>query len=362
VRICFLADAGSVNTRSFVEHFSEKLGHDVHVVTLSPAGDLAPSVTVHDLSVVAGEPGLAGRMANVGSLPRVRRVVRSIAPDLVVGYRVASYGFLGAMSGFHPLVVVAQSQLIVTKPYRSPKKLAVRMTLKRADLVHAWAPHMTRRLVELGAEPEKTLTHPRGIDLERFPPRGSGKDESSVILTRTLHWHYRAQNIIRALAMMNGRVPPVSATIVGNGEYKEELQNLAGELGVSDRVRFAGEVPNDELPRLLGTTSIYASAVPVDGVSASLLEAMARGCFPIVWDNEANRQWIENGSNGLLVPGGDPSGYAEAIAKALSDDGLRTRAGEINRGIVEERGDLSKNMRTIEAAYSELVESFRRRH
>jgi glycosyltransferase involved in cell wall biosynthesis len=358
VRVCFLADGSSVNTRSWVEHFSKVLGHDVHVLSMSPPAELDPSIDVRDLSVVEGEPGFAGRVANLGKIPRVRKIIAEIEPDLVVGYRVPSYGFVAAMSGFHPLVVVAQSQIIVGLPFRAQKRIPVRMTLRRADLIHSWAPHMSDRLVELGADREKIFECPRGIDLARFAPRDDGADEEySVITTRSLQRHYRLDVVLQALALARKDVPAITGAVAGTGNCAAELEGLTRDLGIDDRVWFAGGVAYDELPKLLGSSSVYVAAVRVDGVSASLLEAMARGCFPIVWDNAANRHWIEHGRNGFLVADKGPEAYAEAITAALSDRELRARASEINRAIVEERGDLSKNMRTIETAYLKLVES-----
>ena len=132
---------------------------------------------------------------------------------------------------------------------------------------------------------------------------------------------------------------------------------MANDLGIGDSVRLEGRVEYPQLPRLLGESAIYASAVPTDGVSASLLEAMAMGCFPVVRDNEANRHWVKDGLNGILVRDGDPHAYAQAFARALNDPELRSRAAAENRRIVGERGDLSKNMRTFEIAYERLIEN-----
>jgi glycosyltransferase involved in cell wall biosynthesis len=85
---------------------------------------------------------------------------------------------------------------------------------------------------------------------------------------------------------------------------------------------------------------------------------MACGCFPVVRDNASNRSWLEDGRGGFLIESDRPEEYAAAIAKAWNDPALRARAAESNRRVIEERGDLSKNMRTIEAAYQRLVERF----
>ena len=356
MRICFLADAGSVNTRSWVNAFSEDLGHDVHVVSVNRVGQLAPSVTLHHLGTDAGTQDTLGKLAYLRSVRRVRQIVRDISPDILVGYRVASYGYVGARTGFRPLVVVAQGESIVT-PRRSLAKRIFAMTaLREATLLHSWAPHVTDRLVELGADPDRILTCHRGIDLSLFSPSDEGERvPASVIVTRNLCRWYRIDIIIKALALARREVGGITGTLAGDGDGAQELRELAGELGLSDVVRDVGRVPHEELPGLLRRSSIYASAVRTDGVSASLLEAMATGCFPVVRDNAANRYWVENGRNGLLVKGDDPAAYAAAIVSAAGDDGLRSEAARLNRDIVVERADSARNMRTIERAYQALV-------
>ncbi len=354
MRICFLADAGSVNTKSWAEYFADVFVHDVHVISVSPAAAMSPNVTIHDLSAIGPH---AGVWAHVTKIWRVRSLVWKIRPDLLVGYRVPSYGFLGALTGFRPLAAVAQGQNVACRPHPHLKRLSVRHVFRTADMINSWAPHMTRNLVGLGCPSEKLLTCPRGIDLELFPPRDGGESEHTLIATRALHRRYMVDVIVGALAIVAEEFPSASAAILGEGEAAGELEALASELGVRENVWFGGATPYAELPAHLGRSEIYVSAVPMDGVSASLLEGMACGCFPIVWANDANRHWIDDGVNGLLVDGG-ASEYADAILRALRDDAWRARAAEMNRKIVEERGNLARNMRTIDAAYEELVRSY----
>lgn len=357
MRICFLADAGSVNTRSWANGFAEVLGHDVHVVSVNRTGQFAPAVKLHHLGSETGTQTTGGKLRYLMYLGRIRRIVRDIAPDLVVGYRVASYGYVAAMTGFHPIVVVAQGQYIVAPHHARAKRYFVGRALKGADLVHSWAPHVTRKLEEFGADPKKILTQHRGIDLTVFTEgAGLGDAPPAVVATRGLWRWYRVDVVVRAIALAREKVSDITGTIAGTGPAEGELRGLVGELGADDYVSFAGSVPHGVLPQLLHRSSIYVSAVPTDGVSASLLEAMATGCFPIVRDNDANRHWVENGVNGYLVPGDDPAAYADCIVSAATDNDMRRRAVAANRRIVEERGDLSRNMKTIERAYLDLIE------
>ncbi|MCK4679828.1 glycosyltransferase, partial [bacterium] len=253
--------------------------------------------------------------------------------------------------------VVAQGQNIVVPRHSLPKRMFALTAIREANLLHSWAPHVTERLVELGADPDRILTCHRGIDIALFSPgAASERVPASVIVTRNLCSWYRIDVIVRALALARREVGDLTGSIVGDGDAEQDLRQLADELDVAEAVEFTGRVPHEELPALLRRSSIYVSVIRTDGVSASLLEAMATGCFPIVRDNAANRHWIENGRNGFLIAGDRPEAYAEAIVAARRDDGLRSNAARMNRDIVTKRADSARNMRTIERAYQGLID------
>ena len=357
MRVAFLADANAINTKSWVDFYATELGHDVHVVSINQRGAFTKGVTFHPLGDECGTHSFGGKLAYIARAGQVARVVRDIGPDLVIGYRVASYGYLAARTGFHPLVVAAQGQQIVVPSNSWPKRMAAKTAVRRADLINSWAPHMTAKLVELGADPDKILTCPRGIDLTLFGgANGSGRD-IDVVTTRSLHRWYHLDVVVRAIGLLSSEQRGVTGVIAGEGEERGELESIIEEMGMTGRVTLPGPVSYAGLPGLLGRSRVYVSPVPSDGVSASLLEAMAMGVFPIVRDIEANRLWVEEGRNGLLVAGGEPRDYAGAIERALSDDDLRARAAEENRRVVEERGNIAKNLRRIGAAHEELVAS-----
>ncbi len=355
MRVCFLADAGSINTRTWVDYFADRLGHDVHVVSVRRAGELSPSVTVHQVGshrdVVRG----AAKLTYLAQVPRIRRLVRSLHPDIVIGYRVASYGYLAAAIGIHPFVVVAQGQHIVAPDAPRANLFFARRAIAGADLSHAWAEHSGRRLIELGADPDRVFVCPRGIDLGAFGLPDGEATAPAVIATRALHRYYGIDRIVRAVALAAEELPDLTATIVGEGEARDELEDLARTLGAVGRISFTGAVANAELPVLLRQHPFYVSTVPTDGVSASLLEAMACGAFPITADNDANRGWITDGRTGRLLDDLSPAAIASAIVGAWRDHGLRRSARAANRATVEARADLDANMRIIETRYGELV-------
>lgn len=361
MRVCFLADAGSVNTRNWVNAFAQDLGHEVHVVSVNRTGQFAPPVVLHHLGTETGTQDPLGKLGYIRNIRRIRRIVQKVSPDILVGYRVVSYGYVGARTGFRPLVVVPQCRDMIP-PRRSlhslPRRMLAVTAIREASLLHAWASHIADRLVELGADPEKILTCPRGIDLRKFSrPSEGASAEFTVVSTRGLRSHYGVDIVLRASRLASEKLGNVPTAVAGAGEAESELKELVRDLGTATDVWFAGEIPNEELPSLLRRSDVYVSAVRNDGVSASLLEAMACGCFPIVTDNAANRLWVDDGINGFLIAAPDPEMFAAAIVRAMGDPALRLRAQDANRAIVERRADIRVNMRTISDAYHKLVVS-----
>ena len=92
-----------------------------------------------------------------------------------------------------------------------------------------------------------------------------------------------------------------------------------------------------------------------EGVSASLFEALASGCYPIVTDIPGNRSWIKHRENGQLIPIDDSEMLAEEILWAFENKEHRNTAVSKNRQFVEENADYNTNMKIIADKYHELI-------
>ena len=290
-----------------------------------------------------------------------RRIHKSKA-DLLICERVTSYGFLGACTGFHPMVVSQQGITDVWPPnsISTPfKAILARWALKKADMIHAWGEVMIPALLELGANPAKIKVLPRGVDLNRFNFKAEGKhlDKIKAIVTRSLTSDYNHDVIIKAAKTLKDNNIPLEIKIVGDGILMNKLKMLAKELDVEDIVSFTGRIQNDQLPFYLAEANMYISVPISEGVSASLFEAMGGGAFPIVTDLPGTRPWIRHGENGFLIPVNDSKALAESIITAWNNKTLMQNAILANRSFVEEKADYNKNMTQFVAWYKELIKN-----
>ena len=119
---------------------------------------------------------------------------------------------------------------------------------------------------------------------------------------------------------------------------KDEWQALAAQLGISERVRWVGNVPKTEIGIYYNACDILLNpsvSKPADGLNVCVLDAMS--CAkPVVGSNVAgNALAIVDGETGLIVPEQDASALAKALAKLVDDGELRQKMGKLARQRIE---------------------------
>ena len=353
MRIAFLGDASLDHVRRWADYFGRR-GHDVLLLSFEEAGDCA--VTCRRLHRVLPTK-LLGYTAALGG---IKSELEFFRPDLVNALYAGGYGFVAALSGFRPLVVTALgSDLLVDYPSSIIHRLQIDYAVRRADLVTTDADVLTDVLVKAGTPPVKILKVYLGIDEDIFFPQegepgaapGAG---ARIVSTRNLHGIYGVENLIEALPVLIERFD-ARAVICGDGPERGSLEQRAARLGLGGRVEFKGRLGPEAIADELRSADIYVSTSLSDSTSVSLLEAMACGAPPVLTDIPANREWITDGENGLLVPPGDPRSLAAALGRILGDRAFASSIRALNRELVMEKGLWKRNMENVERAFRGLA-------
>ncbi len=209
---------------------------------------------------------------------------------------------------------------------------------------------------ETNVDISKVLVMPKGIDLTKFGDKNTANSSKiNAIVTRSLTSDYRHDIILKAFAILNQQEIDFALTVVGDGKELPMIKQLAKKLKIENKVNFTGRIPNTELPELMQQSNIYISMPITEGVSASLFEAMASNCYPIVTDIPGNKSWIKHRENGQLITIDDSKMLAEEILWAFENSEYRNTAVLKNRKFVEENADYNTNMKIIADKYHELI-------
>lgn len=134
--------------------------------------------------------------------------------------------------------------------------------------------------------------------------------------------------LIKAFAKFSNQYPEYTLEIYGDGPLKDELLQLSSDLGVKERVRFNSFC--DDIFPVMARTSMFVMSSNYEGISNSMLEALAIGIPTICTDCPVGgaREMIDDGVNGLLVPVGDVDALNEAMSRVAEDDVFARKLAE----------------------------------
>lgn len=199
-----------------------------------------------------------------------------------------------------------------------------------------------------------------GIDVTRFqPPRGAedalqdGARRPILLYVGRLDPEKGIDTLVRALPSVLSR-HPAELVLCGRGGHGAALRALGEALGVSGALRFAGFVPDDELPRQFQAATLFVMPSPVELQSIATLEAMASGLPVVAADAMALPELVKEGENGFLFPPGDPQALADRIATLLAEPEWAARMGRASRRIAEaHRMDLT--LAAFESVYQSVL-------
>lgn len=149
-----------------------------------------------------------------------------------------------------------------------------------------------------------------------FDPSAARPTRDLVLVGRLVEVK-RIDLFLLAIAAASREVPNITATIVGDGPLRADMERLARELGIADRVQFAGQ--QDDVPKWLRQGRLFVLTSDSEGLALSLMEAMTCGLPAVVSNVGDLGDLVQHGVNGFLVDERTPEAFAARIVELLSD-------------------------------------------
>lgn len=221
-----------------------------------------------------------------------------------------------------------------------------RALLRRADAcavaVVANANAIADHFEKQGTAREKFRVIPNILDLSEFdalstrtlPIPVRWRADEAVVMVARLDPEKDHATFLRAAARVLASRPDADFVLAGDGVERSNLERLAGELGISVRVYFLGDIT--DVPVLLRRAAIGAlTPSRNEGLSNTILEYMAARLPVVATDCGGNRELVDPPRGGFIVPPGDDEGLATELIRLLENASLRAEMGEHNRARVE---------------------------
>lgn len=213
--------------------------------------------------------------------------------------------------------------------------------------------------------PDKVHVIYNGIDYDYFShilptslpseyPNISKSDRVVGIVANYNRMVKRLDLFVRAADRVSKRVGDVKFLIIGGGRLEAEIRELVRDLGIDEVVVFGGK--KNQAASYVKAFDLGVLTSDSEGFSNTLLEYMAAGVPAVATDVGGNRELVDHGLTGLLVPPGDDEAIAQGIIELLEDEPWRRRIGEAARQVVRDRYDWSVKIKEIECYYQSLLE------
>jgi glycosyltransferase involved in cell wall biosynthesis len=222
-------------------------------------------------------------------------------------------------------VPVALSQEDVDLALEHP---LVSRAVRNAHAVGVRGARSRQRLIDAGLPADRVFEPPNVHPLEDYALADPATADLDVVFAGALVPVKQVDLLLRALALVKAKKPDLRAAIVGDGELRASLEDQARELGLGSSVEFAGARPYSEVPSWLRRARVFVMTSKMEGLPMAMIEALSSG-VPVVMPDVGDVTTVaRHDHNALIVSPGSEQGYAGAIGRLLSDEGLRGRLAE----------------------------------
>jgi glycosyltransferase involved in cell wall biosynthesis len=310
-----------------------------------------------------------GRLAKVASTPLSLRFASELTrrrPDITHVHspyppaEVLQY-LLGRS---HATVLTYHSDVIRQRRLARLYRPLMRRVLGRVDRILVSSPaHLASQL--LVEYRSKCRVVPFGIRLDRFETADPGRVAAlramaegriSLLFVGVFRYYKGLQYLIEAMADVEALL-----VLVGSGPLEGELRQRVAELGLDERVRFAGRVSDQDLPAYYQAANLFVlpSCEPSETFGIAQLEALAAG-LPVVGTELGTGTTFVNRheETGLVVPPKDSKALSAAINRLLGDEALRRRLSEGARRRAQ-LFDAERMLAEVERIYEQVLEGSR---
>jgi glycosyltransferase involved in cell wall biosynthesis len=237
---------------------------------------------------------------------------------------------------------------------RSPSQQMVHdLCLRLATHIHVNCRAVRDRVLQSrGITQERLTVIPNGVDLRRFSPRMERPRHDTGLVVGALS-NLRPEKglaqLLHAVATVRDRWPEVRLVIWGEGSQRHELEGLVASLNLAASVKLAGSTEFPEV--VLRDLDVFVLPSLSEACSNGLMEAMATALPVIATSVGGNPEHVDDEITGLLVPPGDSTALAKAIARLIEDRAWAAQLGQQARAYAQSMLGMDRMVARTEALY-----------
>jgi len=335
-------------------------GHEVTVLTSDHGDQSLPDVNERDGYTTVRHRELARPFGNSITPSVLASLAKRLSEADVVHahshlYFTTNVTAAVARLSDTPLVVTNHGLISQTAPkwvQRAFIPTVARFTFDSADRILCYTETDRDRLRQRNVTSQIDVIQ-NGIDCQTFTP-GAGEPSRQLLFVGRLNDVKGVPTLLDAFETLAGRYPDLHLRIVGDGPRRSAYEQRCQELGIADRVTFAGDVPYGEMPQQYRDSLAFVLPSHNEGLPRTVLESLA--CeTPVVTTDLPQLEPVVDGT-GYTVGRADTSGFVDALSRLLDDPGTRQAFGTAGRQHVVEHNSWSETVERTTELFHRLAD------
>ncbi len=356
MKICIIADAQSAHTKRWAQSISQR-GHEVIIISFRVAdieGVLCHTLKTPRVLGISHTTPLWARFHYLFARRTAQVIVDDFNPDIVHAFTATSYGFLGARLKTRRFFVSVWGMDITDSPKNMIMRQIVKYTLKHAEKIFCTSRFLLDTTRALVADEHKLIQLPFGVDVAKFLPNKTRKDDRIVIGTsKSFGPKYGLMLLLEAFKKLCDHNDNLELRLINYQPQNLEAQNYIKSNLNREKIVFDDPMDNDAIPEFLNKMDIFVMPSRVESFGVAALEASA--CkLPIVATTVGGiPEVVVDGVTGILFGDNDVVALTDALSKLINDSSLRLEMGAAGRAFVMDKYVWHKNVENLLVTYTE---------
>jgi len=368
LKILLLADIGSSHTEKWAKGLASR-NISIGLFSFNKAeyqwynGHENIQILFHPSNKISGKK-IAEKLGYFKYLPILKKKLRDFKPDILHAHYASSYGLLGALSGFQPLMISVWGSDV----YDFPKKgkihdLLLRFSLSKAIAITSTSNCMKKVTRQFTKKSINVV--PFGIDTSKFFPSTIQEPlilKNSIILgtIKSLEDKYGIDTLIQSFHLFIQRNPnfPIELLIVGDGSQRIDYLRLVDKLNLRDKVTFTGKIVQENIPEYHRKIDVFICLSKLDSESfgVSLVEAMSTESIIIASKVDGFLEVLGDNQNcGFLVEKNNPEAVVSILEFILKEESIINAMKKNARLRVLKLYDWNRNLDDMTLLYHKLI-------
>ncbi|NTW32284.1 MAG: glycosyltransferase family 4 protein [Bacteroidetes bacterium] len=374
MKILLLSDINSAHTVKWTNELVNN-SIDIAVFSLSAPNENALSeINTKKIFIPSylknktAKQSIFAKLAYLKALPDLLNAIEEFNPDIVHAHYASSYGLLGRNCKFKPFVISAWGSDVLDFPKKSFfHKNILKKNLQSATVVTATSKIMVEKIREIASI--EAIHIPFGIDLSQFFQKkvqsifksedNFSEQNKNIVFgcVKSLETIYGQSFLIKAFAQLASEFSELSLKLllVGDGSLMNKYKLSVNELGINNKVVFAGKAPYSEICNYHNMIDVFVNYSLNESFGVSVLEASA--CEkPVIASNIGGLPEVVNdGITGMLVPPANVELLFQTMKDLLLNKQKAINMGKQGRQWVKQNFDFEKNVNSMIEIYNQIL-------